>query len=399
VKDAAHHAMTVSDFAKLHGAIGADCIGNELRRMEEDRSKWMSAMIKSHSLAEQIDKMMGANSAAVQLAQQMHDAQRAQEESVRKMLDPLESIRSSLLNDSSIQRMMDELTKPAFAADHVQTLIDQVIRPGTQMSTLYSSPEDSLEQARRMLVETSVSSSLQQMMKGFEEANKRWAVPSALIGAIAPLQAWQEQFGRLSLPVMDVASAATLANLMGREGIEAQLAALGINPDGSINAQFGADSDEKGIGLSRRSLELITLLSFIMSLLFFIYQEVSSARWQAATDEKLAKQAEVLETQRNMMESLAKLVEKALVHEAQHQEQRFVVRDRVALVRSRPESGSSVVGKLFPREVVRPIAEDGKWIQFEYYHWLHQEYRTGWALKKYFQRVARPSKHSAQIDQ
>jgi hypothetical protein len=134
-------------------------------------------------------------------------------------------------------------------------------------------------------------------------------------------------------------------------------------------------------------------------LLFFIYQEVSSARWQAATDEKLAKQAEVLETQRNMMESLAKLVEKALVHEAQHQEQRFVVRDRVALVRSRPESGSSVVGKLFPREVVRPIAEDGKWIQFEYYHWLHQEYRTGWALKKYFQRVARPSKHSAQIDQ
>jgi hypothetical protein len=49
--------------------------------------------------------------------------------------------------------------------------------------------------------------------------------------------------------------------------------------------------------------------------------------------------------------------------------------------------------------VVRPIAEDGKWIQFEYYHWLHQEYRTGWALKKYFQRVARPSKDSAQIEQ
>jgi hypothetical protein len=100
-----------------------------------------------------------------------------------------------------------------------------------------------------------------------------------------------------------------------------------------------------------------------------------------------------------MIEALSKLVEKALVHEAEPQEQRFVVRDRVALVRSRPESGSSVVGKLFPQEVVRPIAEDGKWIQFEYYHWLHQEYRTGWALKKYFQRVARPSKDSAQIEQ
>ena len=399
MKDAAHYAMTVSDFAKLHGTIGADCIGNELRRMEEDRSKWMSAMIKSHSLADQFDKLVRSNSAAFQLAQQMHDAQRAQDESIRKMLNPLESIRSSLLNDSSIQRMMDQLTKPALAADHVQTLIDQITGPSSRLSTLYSHAEDSLEQARRMLAETSVSSSLQQMMKGFEEANQRWAVPTALIDAMAPLQAWQEQFGKLSLPVMDVASAATLANLLGRDGIEAQLAALGINPDGSINAQFVAVSDERGIGLSRRSLELIALLSFILAIMVPIYQEISSAKWQAATDEKLEKQAEVLKTQQNMIESLAKLVEKALVNEAQHQEQRFVVRDRMALVRSRPESGSSVVGKLFPQEVVRPIEEDGKWIEFEYYHWLHQEYRTGWALKKYFQRVARPSNNQVQIEQ
>ena len=61
----------------------------------------------------------------------------------------------------------------------------------------------------------------------------------------------------------------------------------------------------------------------------------------------------------------------------------------MAVVRSKPEHGSAVVGKLLPQEVVRPLSEDGKWIEFEYYHWLHQEYRTGWALKKYFQRVAR----------
>lgn len=45
------------------------------------------------------------------------------------------------------------------------------------------------------------------------------------------------------------------------------------------------------------------------------------------------------------------------------------------------------LGKLLPREVVRPVSEQGKWIQFEYYHWLMQEYQTGWALKKYFKRV------------
>jgi len=75
------------------------------------------------------------------------------------------------------------------------------------------------------------------------------------------------------------------------------------------------------------------------------------------------------------------------VQEAKRQVERFVVLDRVALVRFKPEHGSPVEGKLLPREVVRPISEGGKWIEFEYYHWLHKEHRTGWALKKYFQRV------------
>lgn len=356
-------------------------------------------MIAMDSLADQFDKLVGSNSAAVRLAQQIYDAQKSQEESIRKMLDPLESIRSTLLNDSSLQRIRDGLTKPAFASDYLSNLIDQATGSVSQFSALHLQAENSLEQARRILAESSVSSSLQHMMKSFEEANKRWVVPTALIDAMAPLQAWQEQFGKLSLPVMDVASAATLANLLGREGIEAQLAALGINPDGSLNDQVAVDRGEAGIGLSRKSLELIALLGFILAILVPIYQEISSSRWQAATDEKLANQAEALETQRNMIESLAKLVQKALLQEAQQQEQRFVVMDRVALVHSRPESGASVVGKLFPREVVRPISEQGKWIQFEYYHWFHQDYRTGWALKKYFQRVARPSNNQTKTEQ
>ena len=244
-----------------------------------------------------------------------------------------------------------------------------------------------MENARKMLAETSVSSGIQQMMKSFEEADKRWSVPSLLLESLGPLKALQEQMGKLSMPVMDWASAATLANLLGSQGIESQLAALGINPDGSINAQFA--EQEEGIGLSRKSMELMALLSFILAFLVPIYQEISSARSQATTDHKLESQADALEGQKKMIEALTKLVEKALVQEANRQEVRFVVRDRVAEVRSKPEHGSAVVGKLLPQEVVRPISEGGKWIEFEYYHWLHQEYRTGWALKKYFQRVAR----------
>lgn len=228
------------------------------------------------------------------------------------------------------------------------------------------------------------------MIKQYEATNRHWALPPALLETMSPLKALQEQLGKLTLPVMDWASAATLAKLMGSEGIQAQLAALGINSDGSINPQL-AEHEDQGIGLSRKSLELMALLSFILAILVPIYQEYSSAQWQKSTDEKLGIQAEAIEHQRKMIEALTKLVEKTLVQEVSRQEQRFVVKERVAVVRSKPLHGATVVGKLLPNEVVRPISEDGKWIEIEYYHWLHQEYRTGWALKKYFLRVARPN--------
>lgn len=381
--------MTASEFAKLQGMLGASHTLNEYRRLEQERSTWMNAISDSNSLAEQIKKLVSQDSAAVHMAKQMYDAQKAQEESIRKMLAPLANIRSSLLGDSSLQRMIDEFSKPVTATDHFTKLMGQVAGPGAYLRSLNLGAYSSIEHARKMLAETSVSTGLQQVMKSFEETNKHWTVPSALLESLSPLRVWQEQAGKLSLPVMDWASAAALSKLLGRDGIESQLAALGINSDGSLNADFV--TGEEGIGISRKTMELMALLSFIFAILVPIYQELSSAQWQASVDKKLEAQADALEGQRKMIESLSKLVEKALVQEAKRQEVRFVVRDRVAEVRAKPQHGSTVVGKLLPQEVVRPVSEDGKWIEFEYYHWLHQEYRTGWALKKYFQRVARPT--------
>ena len=56
-------------------------------------------------------------------------------------------------------------------------------------------------------------------------------------------------------------------------------------------------------------------------------------------------------------------------------------------MRSKPEHGAGVEGKLLPNEVVKALDKKGKWIEIEYYHWLHEEYRTGWVLKKYLERV------------
>ena len=385
--------MTASQLANLQGMLGNSLMVNEFRKMEQDRSSWMKAIAESQSLADQIKKFVVQDSIAVQMAKQMYSVQKAQEESMRKMLDPLAHIRSNLLGDSSVQRMIDELSKPFTATDHFRKLIDQAAGSSAYLHSLHLSVDSSIEHSRKILAEASISNGLQQVMKSFGETNKHWAVPSALLEAMSPLKAWQEQAGKLSLPVMDWASAATLANLLGSEGIQSQLAALGINPDGSLNPQF-EDQEEGGIGLSRKTMELMALLSFIMAFLVPIYQEITSAQWQAATDKKLEVQADAFEGQRKMIEALTQLVEKALVQEAKRQEQRFVVRERVAVVRSKPEHGGTVLGKLLPNEVVRSISEDGKWIEIEYYHWLHQEYRTGWALKKYFQRVARTTSNA-----
>lgn len=379
--------MKPMDRVNFDGVLGNTQVINEIRKMEREHSSSMNAVAQYRSLTNQINKIVGAGSLSVQMAKQIHDAQKAQEESIRKMLDPLAHIRRSLLTDSATQRMLEEFAKPISDSDHINKLLGQTIGSNTFTKAIHSSVESSMEHARKMLVDTPVSSELQLLMKSFEEADKRWSVPSLLVKSLSPLKVLQEQIGKISLPVMDIVSAAALANLLGRDGIESQLAAWGINPDGSTNAQFAVQ--EEGIGLGRKSMELMTLLSFILAILVPIYQESSSARWQAATDEKLEVQAGVLEGQKKMIEAFTKLLEKALVQEAKRQEERFVVRDRVAVVHSKPEHGSAVVGKLLPREVVRPVSEDGKWIEFEYYHWLHQEYRTGWALKKYFQRVAR----------
>lgn len=408
------------DLNKINGLLGGSA-ANEIRRIEQERISWMKAITHSDSLEQQIKKLMRAssltaqmtkqakdlqahslteqmkrlipeNSVAIQMAKQLQESQYAEQASIRRILEPLQDIHKGFLADNATKRVLDDLVKSFSTSEQMAKLTEQATGSGAFIRGIHSSIEASMESTRRILADASISSGIAQLMKGFEETNKRWVVPQPLLDSLGPLQALQEKIGGLSLPVMDAASAATLARMLGPDGIQTQLAALGINPDGSINIQFV--QQEEGIGLSRKALELMSLLSFILAILIPIYQEVCSSEWQAATDRTLVSQAQKIEAQSHamgehhkMIEALTKLVEKALVQEAKRQEQRFVVLDRVAVVHSKPKHGSAVEGKLLPREVVRPISESGKWIEFEYYHWLRKEHRTGWALKKYFQRV------------
>ena len=137
----------------------------------------------------------------------------------------------------------------------------------------------------------------------------------------------------------------------------------------------------------------MALLSFIAAFLIPYLQELSSDKWQGKTDIELATHRQFLEIQEKQLSALSKLVETSFLKELRRAVDRFVVGDRVTTVRIAPEHGSTILGKLLPREVVEPIAERGKWLQIEYYDWPRQAYQTGWSLKKYFKRV--PANYSS----
>ena len=147
-----------------------------------------------------------------------------------------------------------------------------------------------------------------------------------------------------------------------------------------------AELPEKGI-LSRKQSDAVALVSLLLSILFFIYQEISSQQDKAKTEEFQKQTTAALQVQAQQIQNLTALIGQALAQAAQEPDVRFVVRERPAKVRSKPKHGAPVEGKLLPNEVVRAIDREGRWVEVEYYHWLHEQYRTGWVLKHYLERV------------
>jgi hypothetical protein len=63
--------------------------------------------LQAYSLPEQMKLLIPENSLAVQMAKRWQEVQRTEQESIRRMLEPLQDIRSSLLKDSAIQQMLE----------------------------------------------------------------------------------------------------------------------------------------------------------------------------------------------------------------------------------------------------------------------------------------------------
>lgn len=391
-------------------------LAREMARIEEERSSWRNALIDSDlvgkqvrelvgntiyaqmakelkalqspviSIAKQYEDLLGSSSAIGSAYKAWQESERSQREQMRKMFDPMAEIRKSVLGGTTTQQLIKEFTDGSSMRSRMKAITDQALGIGSVAKMLAQQAEDSRAQTKKLLEGLGVGSSIQSYLKDFEHINKQWKVPNEVLGLMGSVKELQEQLGlgKVALPTIDWGSAVALARAMGPEGIQEQLALLGIEPDGSMNPMAGLP--EKGI-LSKKQTDVITLISFLLIFVVFFYQEYNSSLQQAKTDAFQAQTVAMLQVQAQQIQNLTILIEKTLVQAAQAPEERLVVRDRIATVRSKPEHGSAREGQLMPNEVVRKTDKDGKWVEIEYYHWLHEEYRTGWVLKKYLERV------------
>ncbi len=402
------------DLTRIYKTTVGSTLAREMARIEEERSSWRKALIETDLIGKQVRELAG-NSVYAQMAKELkalqspaqsiakqyqdllssssaigsaykawQESERLGLEQMRKIFDPMAEIRKSVLGDTSTQQLIKELADGSSMRSQIKAMTEQALGIGSVAKMLTQQVEDSRAQTKKLLEGLGVGSSIQSYLKDFERINKQWKVPNEVLGMVGSFKELQDQLGKVALPTIDWGSAAALAKALGPEGIQGQLALVGIEPDGSIHEY--AEQPDKGL-LSRKQADAIALVSLLLGILFFLYQEISNRQDKAKTEAFQTQTTTTLQVQTQQIQNLTVLIEKALVQAAQAPEERFVVRERIATVRSKPEHGSSVQGNLMPNEVVRAIDKDGKWVEVEYYHWLREEYRTGWVLKKYLERV------------
>lgn len=372
----------------------------ELRRMEESRLDWLKHIKPVETIADALRAVNASTGSALMsslysqsITQQMSDLWKGEQEQIKRLLDPIAGIHNYFAADEQLKKLIDQAANPYALRNQFADVLGQASLGASAWDVIGKSTLASISQAKGLLAASGVESHIAQLARSFNDVNTQWAIPTVLTESVSSLKALQDSIGKLTLPVIDWSAAATLAQVLGKEGIASQLAALGINADGSLfeadaEVSWPIDADqEKGIGLSRKVMELMALISFIAVFLIPYLQELSANAWQVKTDAELATHRQLLETQQKTIETLSNLIVRALQNEAKRTDERFVVLERIATVRSKPESGAALVSKLLPHEVVQPISEEGKWIEVQYYDWLRQGYHTGWALKKYFKRV------------
>lgn len=312
------------------------------------------------------------------------------------------SMAAEMLKDfEGQQRRMRELLKPMHDLRRFAGLDNELFQTVTRAAAQIRAQADAALRMNNAIAPTlarvaqeqaDFSRRIAEIARPFEGLQQQWKVPSVLMDSFATLRAADALLAGLRLPVIDLAAAAAISAAWGPEGIERQLRNLGIDP-----GTFGIEVDSANAGLTfvvssnqvggRRWPDVYTLLGLLLAILVPLYQEWSSAQMEARLTGRIADLDQAHARQERQLQALEELLRQVIEQQVFIASDCYVVRRRPALIRERPESGSAVLSSVFPNQLVNVTQVQGKWIHVEYYDWLAQEDRIGWALKKYFSRV------------
>ncbi len=348
-----------------------------------------------------------------------------QEAALLRAMQPLSTFESLRFQypviDDSLQKSMSSslLMGDAFKAMQSSlSMADQISKSTAhlQISSLVKQNAEQWEQIGKMIsgsmnsMSSLMSNSMLAWSTEMEKMRNQFVVQNDLLsGALrgSSLNLNLAMANQLRIPVIDQAAATLLAGVWGSSGISKQLDALGIDLEhiyreielrDRIDESSKPTSDEER-AQTRRAAEWLgqphvsgplALLGLLLSIyqILLVYFPTSSPQ-----DSAQQQQARYDELEKHLTEKFQPLLDQILNAAAkQVSPPEFVVKERVASVRNSPENGSTVIAEIFPNQGVTMLDENGKWIEIEYYDWLHQEFRKGWALKKYFSRLPTSSK-------
>ncbi len=191
----------------------------------------------------------------------------------------------------------------------------------------------------------------------------------------------------IQLPVIDSAAANAIAAIWGREGVERQLKSFGVEYQQLFDdIETTTERTQSSSQFKIPTIDFWTVFNILLAILLFLYQVRDSAQMESRLVSEIQLSRNDVQNGTHLIEQLLQ----TLIESKQPNEEgkiQFVVRSRVATIRTSPRAGSTAIAEIFPNQVVTLLDEDGKWIEVEYFDWLKQEMRTGWVLKKYLVRV------------
>jgi len=374
------------DISKLAAMTSiSSSIPEVMKQSMKFQRQWSDAMRPALEFNRQFEELSKlANSSALlasqfgvssQLAKEMADQSRHW----KKFTEPLSLIRGSMLLSDQVAKAMAssspgwqntarELAESLSISSSAMRMSDEISKQMMGISSLH------LER-------------FAELTKPYQGLLDSIAFDSFAAKAAREMAAQHNWTKRFQLPIIDSAAASAIAAIWGQEGIERQLKSFGVEYHQLFDdIETAEDQSQRSTQFKIPPVDFWTAFGILLAILMFIYQVQDSAQMENRLVSEIQHSRDEA---KNGTQLIGQLLEVLLESKQPNEEggTQFVVRSRVATIRTSPRAGATTIAEIFPNQVVTLLYENGKWIEVSYFDWLKQEVRTGWVLKKYLVRV------------